>query len=220
MRRERTRKIVEIAVLVFAIVGVSIGFAAYAENLNISSIFGTVNPEDTFTLQFSTGTGTPVVGNLTHDVDDTTSGATGSATMAAGGASITEVSATFKKPGDQVVIKFNVTNTSIYSAYLKTITFSKEAATCEQNELPETTICAGMTMSISVGSSSKNYSTTNIDTTLSNDVPNNLIAAYDGTTYSSLPVTLTMTYGGSTAVDTPISVDFGSITLGYSTSNS
>lgn len=220
MRRERTIKIITISVLVVAVIGVSIGFAAYAENLNISDIFGTVNPEDTFTLQFSNANGQQTVGTVTHDTDATTTGASGSAVISEGGSSISSVTATFKKPGDSVVIKFFVTNTSIYTAYLKSITYSKEAATCTKNAAPETSVCAGMTMNISVGNSTATYGNSNIDTGLTGDEPNNAIPASNGSVMSSLPVTLTLTYGGSTAVDTAIDVDFGSITLGYSTSNS
>lgn len=218
MRHERTIKIIEIVVLVFAIVGISIGFAAYAKDLTIN-IGGTVAPEDTFSLQFSNASGEQTVGNVTHDTVATTTGASGSATISGDGHTISTVDATFKKPGDTVVIKFYVTNTSIYTAYLKSITFSKTAATCTGAGVAEETrneVCGNMSMNVSVGTNTASYD----NNTVTGISTNNEINAKSGTTLSSLPVTLTLTYGGSTAVDSSIDVEFGSIALGYSTSNS
>lgn len=218
MRRERSFKITAIIILAFAVVGVSIGFAAYARDLTIN-IGGTITPEDTFTLQFSDASGAQTVGDVS--VGNSKVGAT--AVISGDGSTISTITAKFQKPGDSAVLTFYVTNTSIYDAYLKSITYSKTAASCTGAGVPEATrnaVCASMSMEISVGTSTGSYATTSVDSTSVGDVPNNLIAAKNGSTLSSKAVTLTLTYGGSTAVDSSITVDFGSITLGYSTSNS
>ena len=215
MERERGFKIIAIIALVIAVAGVSIGFAAFSKDLTIN-VAGTVTPEDLFTIQFSDATGAITTGAIST-ATGTTSGVTGSATIT-GGSIISNVTANFKKPGDTAVFKFYVTNTSAYTAYLKSITLSATEASCAASgEADISTVtngaaaCADMSLSVNVGGSTAGFGA---ETSISDS---NSIAAKNGSTYSSMLVTLTLTYGGSSYVDGGITVDFGSILLGYST---
>ncbi len=218
MRRQRSFRVVAIVALTFAVIGVSIGFAAYNQNLTIN-LGGTVTPEDTFTMQFSKS-GSELTTSDVTEAAGTTAGATGTATFSGDGYTVSTVSAKFKKPGDVVVLNFYAVNTSIYDAYLKSITLGAASATCTGAGVPEATrnqVCSNMSISVKVGELN---AVTYVTGSMTDISANNAIDAVSDSDYSSLPITITLTYGGNMAVDSSLTVEFGSVTLGYSTSNS
>lgn len=216
MKKDRTTKIIAIVALLIAVASISIGFAAFSETLDINAS-GTVTPEDSFNVYFSdtenallSSAGVTIAGEGTNK-------ATGTATIT--GTQITDITATFKENNSTVTYNFYVANDSAYIAYLKSITFDAAATTpvCTggTNTAARDAACANMKISISVGDI-QNVTATNASISANNDIP-----AKDGTSVSTVPVTVVLTYGaGASNLDEEITIDFGKITLGYSTSNS
>lgn len=216
VKKDKTTKIIAIVALVIAVAGVSIGFAAFSESLNIKSA-GTVSPEDSFNVQFSdqenailSAAGVTITGTGTN-------GATGTATIT--GTQVTDINAIFKQNNSTVKFDFFVANDSDYIAYLKSISFDDKAITPVCTGGTDTArrdaACANMSVKVSVGNV---MDVTSTNATINT---NNTIAARNGENISTVPVSVTLTYaGGAENLDEEVSIDFGTITLGYSTSNS
>lgn len=216
VKKDRTTKIIAVVALLIAVASISIGFAAFSETLNINSS-GTVTPEDSFSVYFSdqenallSSAGVTIQGVATNN-------ASGTARIT--GTQITDISATFKENASTVTYNFYVANDSAYIAYLKSITFDTEATTPVCTGGTDTArmdaACANMSISISVGN------VTNVTATNAAITTNNSIAAKNGATVTTVPVQVVLTYAaGAENLDEEVSIDFGTITLGYSTSNS
>ena len=117
MERDRSAKIIAIVALCVAIVGLSIGFAAFSNNLTINPT-ATVSPNASdFDVNFSTSN--------TSEQDGTVSGVgTNSATAEnatidnSNSPTITGLKANFTEPGQKVTYSFYAHNAGKYKAYL------------------------------------------------------------------------------------------------------
>lgn len=134
MEKDRSSKVVAIAALIVAVVGLGIGFAAFSSTLTINSS-ATVNPTNTFKVQFSKESSALTKG--------TVSGVVAGEGAVAADATISDaddyliadgLAATFTAPGQTVSYTFYARNTGEYIAYLRSITFDGTKACAVKTE--------------------------------------------------------------------------------------
>ena len=211
MERDRSAKIIAIVALCVAIVGLSVGFAAFSNELTINSN-ATVSPNASdFDVNFSTSN--------TSEQDGAVSGVgTNSATAEnatinnSNSPTITGLKANFTEPGQKVTYSFYAHNAGKYVAYLNNVTYanvSGKTATkvCTAGVNTDATMveaaCNGISVSVKVGS--ETY-------TGSMDSITNHSLGLDG--YEEVVVTIEYASDASRA-DGDFEVAFGNITLTY-----
>ena len=211
MERDRSAKIIAIVALCVAVAGLSIGFAAFSNNLTIKSN-ATVSPnQNDFDVNFSTSN--------TSELDGTVSGVgTNSATAEdatinnSASPTITGLKANFTEPGQKVTYSFYAHNAGKYAAYLNNVTYanvSGKTATkvCTAGVGTDATMveaaCNGISVSVKVGNDTYTGSM--------NGIANHLLAL---DAYEEVVVTIEYTSTASRA-DGDFEVAFGDITLTY-----
>ena len=233
MEKNRSSKVVAIVALFIAVIGLSVGFAAFSNTLTIKSS-ATVKPSDKdFVVGFvekTTDTALPtgdvelkqdaitVVGENASYLKDE------SLKPTLNGTTVSNLHANFTKPGESVSYKFAVANFGKYDAYLTNVTFANVAGQSAYKVCTVTPVtgegqtavtaalvteaCNGIDVSVKIDNATYNGadgSQANINTVLSRNT-NNI-----------KEVVVTISYAeGSEVADGAFSVDFGDITLGYS----
>ena len=229
MEKNRSSKVVAIVALFIAVIGLSVGFAAFSNILKIKSS-ATVQPSgQDFVVGFvqnTTDTALPtgdvvlkadaitVVGeNVTYDLEPKLNGTT-----------VSNLHVNFTKPGESVSYKFAVANFGKYDAYLTKVTFKNVAdkstykvctvtpatgaGQTAATEALVTEACKVIDVSVKIDTATYNGadgSKENINTVLSRNTNN------------VKEVVVTISYAeGSEVADGAFSVDFGDITLEYS----
>ena len=211
MERDRSAKIIAIVALCVAVAGLSIGFAAFSNDLKIeSNATVTPNPND-FDVNFSTVDTSEIAGTVTG-VGTNSATAEDATIDNSGSPKITGLRANFTEPGQKVTYSFYAHNAGKYAAYLNSVTYanvSGKTATkvCTAGEGTDATkveaACNGISVSVEVGT--EKY-TGSMDT-ISNHLLN--IDAYK-------PVVVTIEYNsGASRADGDFEVAFGDITLTY-----
>ena len=216
MEKNRGSKIVAVVALCVAVVGVTLGFAAFSNTLNIKSS-ATVNPSgDTFNIDFSSSADEVVDGAVTP-TSNPSSVVAGEATINNGGSNpeISGLTATFTEPGQSATYTFYVHNIGEYDAFLKSITYNNAASgstfrTCTAgssttDELVQAA-CDDITVSVKVGSDAE-------VTTTSSGITGHELAIDANET---VVVEIEYAAGGDRA-DGDFTVAFGDIALLYST---
>ena len=211
MERDRSAKIIAIVALCVAVVGLSIGFAAFSNNLTIKSN-ATVSPnQNDFDVNFSTSN--------TSELDGTVSGVgTNSATAEdatidnSASPTITGLKANFTEPGQKVTYSFYTHNAGKYIAYLNSVTYANvsgktatkvyTAGVGTDAKMVEAA-CNGISVSVKVKNDTYTGSL--------NDITNHLLGL-DG--YEEVVVTIEYASNASRA-DGDFEVAFGDITLTY-----
>jgi len=230
---------ITIAALIVAIVGLSIGFAAFSNTLTISSS-ASVNPSDeNFKVVFAKNTN---VQNLdTTDVIPTKSpnnvtGFTAENAVinneALNGPTLTNLKANFTAPGQSVTYTLNVVNAGAYVAYLKDLVFANaEHAT---NGETYKHCYASTKNSNNQDIAPANQATGTLVTQACNGISISVtIGTATNLTYSATPISLgnqalaanggnvqaiiTISYASNAAyVDGPMEVEFGNISFAAS----
>ena len=160
MERDRSAKIIAIVALCVAVVGLSIGFASFSNNLKIESSAKVSPNQNDFDVNFSASN--------TSELDGTvsavgTNSATGEDATIDNSASptITGLKANFTEPGQKVTYSFYAHNAGKYDAYLNDVTYanvSGKTATkvCSAGAGTDATMveaaCNGISVSVKVGS--------------------------------------------------------------------
>ena len=219
----KNSKVIAIAALLVAVVGLSIGFAAFSNTLKISS-GATVTPDsDTFKVRFSSKSdsldasavaGSAVTGEG-YEAGATATAATidNDATEQVGDATvtvpkITNLKAQFTKPGQAVKYTFYARNEGEYVAYLNSITFGEKACAAVEgggaDATKVTAACGDITLTVSVGGT--NYTSTN-----------DAITAQTIAVGGNHEIIVTIDYAkGNSPVDGPFTVTFDDVALVYS----
>lgn len=217
-------KVVSLLALCLAVVGISLGYAAFSETLKISSS-AEVSPDSAaFNVDFSTSSDSVVAGDVTGEVTGT--GATaGTATIDNTTDSISKITglkANFTDIGQSVSYSFYAYNSGSYDAYLKSITYETLSGgdsfkSCTAGENTDATMvataCDTISVSVKVGSEDAVTSTTQLS------------SEHKLATSTSEPIVVTITYAGdSTAsnsgrTDGDFTVSFGDISLLYQSVN-
>jgi len=217
---------ITIAALIIAIVGLSIGFAAFSNTLNISST-ASVNPDaSNLKVVFANNTDVNNLNTNPVQVFSASTGASGTPgtinNEAQNGPALTGLKASFTQPGQSVVYKLNVVNAGKLKAYLTDIVFGTTGnpaktvlctvATKDSNnqDIPvanqatDTLVqsaCNGISISVKIGE---------LDAKTASGSLNNLelnVAGYK-------EVIITISYAsGSAYVDGPMNVAFGDIEI-------
>lgn len=113
MEKERGFRIIAVIALMVAVVGLTIGYAAYSSTLKINGA-ANIDPS-TWTVKFDYISGNALTAELTGNAS-MTSEATLSDTQVSG------FNATLKAPGDSITYNFKVNNTGSLDAKLTTFT--------------------------------------------------------------------------------------------------
>ncbi|MBO5120360.1 MAG: hypothetical protein J6C28_01575 [Bacilli bacterium] len=163
MERSRKRKIYVILILMFTIASLSIGFAAFSGVLNISSSATVSVNGDLFSVKFSTEKESLVVSDVKPS--SITSGITASDGIIDNSTNpmITNLSASFTKPGQYVEYTFYARNEGVYIAYLNNVNFIGEKV-CQSDEMTSNVQSACDSIDLKVFVNSEEYSeSTRID---------------------------------------------------------
>lgn len=161
MEKNRSSKVIAVVALCVAIVGLTLGFAAFSNTLNIKSS-ATVNPSgEAFNVDFSSSDAAVETDPVTP-TKDPSSLVAGNATINNSGSNpqISGLTATFTEPGQSATYTFYVHNIGEYDAFLKSITYNNATSgdtfkVCTAGE--ETTdslvqaACDDITVSVTVG---------------------------------------------------------------------
>ncbi len=229
MEKDRSSKIMAVLAMLIAIVGLSLGFAAFTRTLTIESK-ATVNTDSTtFSVKLSNSENSLDESEVTPTTSPSISGPQGSAATIENGGdtpTISNLKATFTNPGQEVVYTFYAVNDGQFDAYLKEITFgnaSMEGGTVECTAEDTTSAdmvaeaCKGIKMTVTVDSAPV------ASTTIENNSPQPTISGFSiaksadkGLTLSSHKVEVKLAYLAESAVaDGKFSVKFGNVSLKY-----
>lgn len=205
MGNDRAIKIVSVCALLIAVVGLTLGFAAYTNTLTIKSM-ATVTPESTdFDMEL-----TPEEGTGTTIEPETTGGATATDaeidTSVPGEAVIKNLQANFTAPGQSVTYSLTVNGSESYISYLRSIVFGTKTCTKAANSTVTDSLmnsaCENITVTVQAGDDT--YTATN------ESITDHSIAKG-----GSENILVTISYGGSVYADGAFNVDFGDIVLTY-----
>lgn len=217
MEKDRSSKVIAIVALVVAVLGLSLGFAAFSQQLTINPEATVKGDKSQFSVKFSTQEESAQDGQVEPTLDPGTGEISDfkaeEATIAA--TTISNLKATFVngKGTQKVTYSFNVYNDGALTAYLKKVNFDAGKPECssaaENGATSElvTAACNDVKVKVNVHDTDYEVTTPNITT--------KSIASKNG-----VPITVELSYDGDAhPVDGDFTVDFGSITLDYSSAD-
>lgn len=122
MEKERSSKIIAVVALIVGIVGLTVGFAAFTRDLNITFSESNVKVSGDLDVKILASSNT---GDTSKTVAGTLKGATSAldATISSDGLTISNLGATFNNKNQSVEYNFYIYNNSEYDAYLKKVEF-------------------------------------------------------------------------------------------------
>ena len=213
MEKNRTSKIIAVLALVVAVLGLSLGFAAFSNTLTISSSAYVSPSGENFKVDFSTSATAGATGSLTGTPTGTATA--GTATLS--GTTISGIKGNLKTPGDTVKYTFYVHNTGEYDAFLNSITHenvtgqnSPKVCTAVNPENTTAALvsaaCEDITLSVKVGT----------DNAVAGSVASISGHQLSKLTYEPVVVTITYASDGDRA-DGDFNIAFGDIKLLYAT---
>lgn len=213
MEKDRNTKIVALSALFIAVVGLTVGFAAFSSTLRISSSAQVTVDASNFDVNFSTVSTTETEGTVTPTVTGVgTTGAGATISNAGTAPSITGLKANFTQPGQTVKYSFYTHNNGQLTAYLKSVTYGNvtgQSVTKKCTALTGTSralvdaACDGITIKTTVGTDLYTGSSAVTSKPLGVNV--------------FQPVEVEISYASNAAVaDGDFNVEFGDITLTYS----
>ena len=216
MERNRQTKMIAIVALVIAVAGMSLGFAAFSTTLNISSSASVTPDSSTFSVGFYPASTAALANAPASPVVASTTGGTSASDISVeeGSSTIQGLNANFTAPGGSATYSFYVGNSGEYDAYLRAINFNNvtgsnlnkvcTAGTGTTASLVDAA-CDDITISVNV----HGITTTSTNSTFTEKI------LYKKTFE---PITITIAYAANgDRADGPFSVEFGEISLDYST---
>ena len=215
MEKNRSSRAIAIIALIVAVTGLTIGFAAFSNSLNISSSANVKPNPDTFKVLFSSS-GTALETSKITGTSTDSSVTVGEATIENTGTTptISGLTAGFTAPGESVTYEFFVHNAGEYEAYLKSINYANVSGknnpkVCTAVDTENTTsslvskACEDITLSVKVGDTLATGTHSNM---------NQLLVRKKFT-----PVTVTINYADNgNRADGDFNVEFGDISFTYS----
>ena len=213
MSENKSYKLIAIIAILVGAVGVAIGYSAFSSNLIINSSAEVTPDANLFSVKFSSSDQSVQTNNITPTLSPqnvTGFSGTNATINNSGDPTISNLKATFTEPGQSVTYSFNSFNDGEYIAYLNSITFTGTKACTAKNTTTQSLVdaaCNGISLSITVGESTKTVTTTE---TVSS------ISSHSLATNTAEPVSVTITYAsGSGIADGDFDVTLPSITLKY-----
>ena len=228
MERNRNKNLILLGILLFTVVGISIGFAAFASNLNITST-AEIKPLTSLKVLFSSSKEeqSEVVDDSNIYLSENFSGFTSSIPVInnsnTSAPTLTNLKATFVKPGQSVTYTFYTHNMNTYDTYLTGITFETKSCVAKTGTSQSLVdqACDEIDISVTVGGQfgepdgvTKTQSTSS-DSTVANHILTS--GAYEN-------VSITLSYkdlsesGGNVELNGDFDVIFGNVILSYSSS--
>ena len=210
----RGSKIVAVIALCVAVVGVTLGFAAFSNSLNIKPSADVAPDASTFNVDFSSSNSSLSTDPVTPTKSPGSLVATNATISNEGDPTISGLSATFTAPGQSVTYTFYANNIGEYNAYLNSITFANASSgdsfkVCTPGGGTTaslvTAACEDITVSVKVGSETETTSS-------QASITGHSLAKG---AYEEIVVKIDYAAGGDRA-DGPFDVDFGNIALTYS----
>lgn len=203
MKKERNT--IAIIALIVAVVGLSVGFAAFATTLTISATATMTPSSSDFAVVFSTSADASISGDTGEVV--TGGVATSGTTFAKDTTTLTNLSATFTAPGQTATWKVYAHNKGQYEAFLNAVTLGNITCAKASGSTASDTLvqqaCAGLSLKVSVGGTE--YTSSNA-----------AIAGHSIVAGSGEEVLVTLTYAADAArIDGPADITIGNITLKY-----
>ena len=211
---ERSSRVNAVVALCVGVVGLTLGFAAFSNSLTISSSASVTPDASTFNVDFSSSKDSVVAGTVSPVTNPGTVVGTEATIDNTTAPTISNLSATFTKPGDSVTYTFYARNAGEYEAFLKSINFNNVASgsttkKCTAGVGTTDTLvqaaCESITLSVKVGSESAVTGTTA-------DISGHSLAKNSSET---IVVKIEYTAGGALA-DGDFTVEFGDVSLTYS----
>ena len=211
---ERSSKIIAVVALCVAVVGLTLGFAAFSNSLSISSSANVAPDASTFNVDFSSSDSALETNPITAVVSPGDLVA-GSATISnVGSPKISGLSVEFKQPGQKATYTFYARNEGEYTAFLKSINYENVASgnsprKCTAVDGADDALvqaaCDDITLSVKVGNESAVTGT------------NGSITGHSLNVDSSETIVVEIKYSAEgDRADGEFSVEFGDISLSYS----
>ena len=224
MKNRNKNQIMTLAILLVAVVTLSLGFAAFSNVLNISSS-ATVTPSDaTFNVDFSRVSATTAdevdITPFEPTLNPTTLSATNAVINNDTNPTITDLTVEFTAPGQSAEYEFYAANIGEYNAYLTSINIGAKNCSVPsdtpESDKPSTNLlnkaCEDIVVSIKIG----NDEEITYDKEINYAVTKHMLAK---STSEKVIVTIKYKDGGARA-DGVFAVEFGDITLTYATVDS
>lgn len=211
MERKDSTRIIAIIAVVVAVIGLSVGFAAFSNTLTIKSS-ASVTPNATdFDVNFSNSNTAEQAGVVAGVGTNNATGDTATINND-DSPTISGLKANFTEPGQKVTYSFYAHNAGKYDAFLNAITYANvdgdtTTKVCTPGAGTDATMveaaCNGISVTVKVGSDTY---------TGSDDSIADHLLAIDG--YEEVVVTIEYA-SDATRADGDFTVDFGDITLTY-----
>lgn len=214
MEKNRSGQFIALLALIVAIVGVSVGFAAFSSALSIQSSANVKPDQSTLNVDFSSSDTAVVTNAIKPTTTPTTVVATDATIDNSADPVIRNLSATFKEPGQKAVYTFYAYNAGELEAFLKSIVYENVSSknsnkVCTAGEGTTDALvqkaCEGISLKVKVGTEAE---TSSGIASISN---HSLGKA------KSEEITVTLEYASdATRADGDFTVSFGDVTLNYS----
>lgn len=212
MDRDRSTKVIAIVALCVAVFGLSVGFAAFSNDLTIKSE-ATVKPNASdFDVNFSSSDTSETDGTVTATPSNESVTAEPATISNATAPTISGIKVGFTEPGQSATYRFFAHNAGKYNAFLNNVTFKKAndantniacVAAEGTNAAMVASACQGISIKVKVGTTTFVEPTPNIT---SHELP---IDQYE-------PVEVTIEYAsGAARADGDFQVNIGDIVLTY-----
>ena len=230
MERKRSSRIIAIIAMVIAVIGLTVGFAAFTRTLTIESKATVNTDESTFSVKLSATASTvddktPVTTSAKTDNIQTNSATIDNSTNPKK-PTIKGLGVTFTKPGQTATYTFYAVNDGEFDAFLKEITFANVDGSNTISGTGDgstdsgmvTKACGGIEMTVTVDGVA---ATTKVGTNGSNySIESHKIAKPVGKTFSSHTITVQLEYkADSTVADGSVTVKIGDVSLKYSSTD-
>ena len=214
MEKNRSGQFIALLALIVAIVGVSVGFAAFSSALRIQSSANVKPDQNTLNVDFSSSATAVETNAIKPTTTPTTVVATDATIDNSADPVIRNLSATFKEPGQKAVYTFYAYNAGELEAFLKSIVYENVSSknsnkVCTAGEGTTDALvqkaCEGISLKVKVGTEAE---TSSGIASISN---HSLGKA------KSEEITVTLEYASdATRADGDFTVSFGDVTLNYS----
>lgn len=214
MEKNRSGQFIALLALIVAIVGVSVGFAAFSSALRIQSSATVTPDQNTLNVDFSSSDTAVVTNAIKPTTTPTTVVATDAMIDNSADPVIKNLSATFKEPGQKAVYTFYAYNAGELEAFLKSIVYknvSDKASNkvCTAGEGTTDALvqkaCEGISLKVKVGTEAETSSGIA-------SISNHSLGKE-----KSEEITVTLEYASNaTRADGDFTVSFGDVTLNYS----
>lgn len=217
MEKNRKVQVIAIVALIVGIVGLSIGFAAFSNVLNIQTSANVKPDSSTMNVDFSSAEDKVEVAEITPTATPNSLVTTNGVIDNSGDPTISNLSATFTEPGQSVVYKFYAYNAGELNAFLKSIVFSNVTG---QNATKICTAGEGTTDALVQKACEQISVKVKVGNELETATGKASITGHTLSKSTGELVTVTLEYGtGDNRADGDFTVSFGDITLNYSSAD-